>query len=128
MLIQAEAQKSAAENAPAEVQEEGLQHVCASYREALRINAAHLEAVAGLGETLLDLGRLMLGQQRLEEAHATLTSSGELLFQYVCAKEADETALHNLACVCSLLGRIDECQASNVSCVVSVSATGLPQT
>jgi len=109
-LRQAEAQKSAAENAPLEVQEEGLKHVCTSYREALRINASHLEAVAGLGETLLDLGRLLLGQQRLEEAHSTLTGAGELLFQYVSAKEGDETALHNIACVCSLLGRVDECQ------------------
>jgi len=92
------------------VQEEGLQHVCASYREALRINASHLEATAGLGETMLDLGRLLLSQQRLDEAHAALTGAGDLLFQYVNAREADETALHNLACVCSLLGRVDECQ------------------
>ena len=110
LRLQAEAQKSAAENAPVEVQEEGLQHVCASYREALRINASHLEATAGLGETMLDLGRLLLSQQRLDEAHAALTGAGDLLFQYVNAREADETALHNLACVCSLLGRVDECQ------------------
>jgi hypothetical protein len=108
--LQAEAQKSAAENAPVEVHEEGLQHVCASYREALHINASHLEATAGLGETMLDLGRLLLGQQRLEEAHSALTGAGDLLFQYLSAREADETALHNLACVCSLLGRVDECQ------------------
>ena len=106
----AEAQKSAAENAPVEVQEEGLQHVCASYREALRILASHSEALAGLGETMLDLGRLMLSQGRLDEAHSTLTGAGELLFQYLSAKGADETALHNMACVCALLGRLDECQ------------------
>ena len=101
-----EAQKSAAENAPPEVQEEGLQHVCASYRQALKINAAHLDALAGLGETLLDVGRIRLSGQRLEEAHADLTNAGELLYQYLAAKEADDTALHNIACVCSLLGRV----------------------
>ena len=60
------------------------------------------------GETLLDLGRMMLNSQRLEEAHGTLTNAGELLFQFLVAKESDETALHNIACVCSLLGRVGE--------------------
>jgi len=119
--LQAEAQKSAAENAPVEVHEEGLQHVCASYREALHINASHLEATAGLGETMLDLGRLLLSQQRLEEAHSALSGAGDLLFQYVSAREADETALHNLACVCSMLGRVDECQVLGLPVVIVLS-------
>ena len=83
----AEAQKSAAECAgsggAAAEEEAGLQAAGATFRRALTSNAAHAESLAGLGETLVDLGRLQMKQGRREEAAATLAASGEVYFRFL---------------------------------------------
>uniref|UniRef100_A0A7S4PQX4 MalT-like TPR region domain-containing protein n=1 Tax=Guillardia theta TaxID=55529 RepID=A0A7S4PQX4_GUITH len=110
-VVLAEAQKSATENAPdVQTQEVGYSAVCNSYREALKINGTHPEALAGLGETLLDVGRLFLQQGRSEEAMSALTSAGEFVSQFLQQKERDEVALYNMSCICSLVGREEECR------------------
>ncbi|KAJ1481155.1 hypothetical protein T484DRAFT_1808372 [Baffinella frigidus] len=122
------AQKSAAECAGCGgslgEEEAGLVAACVTYRRALVTNAAHPETLAGLGETLVDLGRLQqynaqmkqgrreeaaaaltsyiaqMKQGRREEAAAALTSAGEVYFRFLQIDPTDTVGLCNMACAC----------------------------
>jgi len=105
----AEAHKSFGEVAP-EQEEGALASACASFRAALKIDANYPDALAGLAEALLDVGRLQLRGARGEEALPNLTEAGELCFRYLQANGGDVVAGYNMACICALLGREAECQ------------------